>query len=216
MIRKESMNKSRVRAFFKEAEILEAMDHKNIVKFYSFHETDQFLLIKMELIRGGTLKRLIEKRQAQRQPFREDEIALFLSNLLEGIRYLHNLNIIHRDLKTGKYRCYESENILFADDSDLSSVKIVDFGLSAKLEIHAYKNVKAQCGTLLYMAPEIFNKPSYTKSVDIWSCAIITYMMFNEGSHPFYVPGMKTEEFKVKLKTNSFLPLSHALAQNFI
>ena len=65
------MNKSRVRAFFKEAEILEAMDHKNIVKFHSFHETDQHLLIKMELIRGGTLKKLIEKRKGQRIAFRE-------------------------------------------------------------------------------------------------------------------------------------------------
>jgi serine/threonine protein kinase len=192
------------------------MDHKNIVKFHSFHETEQYLLIKMELIRGGTLKKLIEKRNSQRTPFREEEIASFLRNLLEGIRYLHNLNIIHRDLKTGKYLPYKLENILFADDTDLSSVKIVDFGLSAKLEIFTYKNVKAQCGTLLYMAPEIFNKPSYSKSVDIWSCAIITYMMFHEGAHPFYHPGMKTEEFKYKLKNASFPALSHPLAQNFI
>ena len=109
------------------------MDHKNIVKFYSFHETDQYLLIKMELIRGGTLKSLIEKRKIQHSPFREEEIAVFMGNLFEGIRYLHNLNIIHRDLKTGKYIHYKLENILFTDDSDLSSVKIVDFGLSAKL-----------------------------------------------------------------------------------
>lgn len=87
----------------------------------------------MELIRGGTLKQLIEKRNNQRKTFKEDEIALFLKNLLEGIRYLHNLNIIHRDLKTGKYLNYKIENILFVDDNDLSTVKIVDFGLSAKL-----------------------------------------------------------------------------------
>ena len=155
------------------------MDHKNIVKFHSFHQTDQHLIIKMELIRGGTLKKLIEKRKGQRIVFREEEVAIFLRNLLEGIRYLHNLNIIHRDLKTGKYLHYKLENILFTDDDDLTSVKIVDVGLSAKLEINCNKNVKAQCGTLLYMAPEIFNKPSYTKSVDIWSCAVIMFMMFN-------------------------------------
>lgn len=194
------MTNSRVRAFFKEAEILEAMNHKNIVKFYSFHETDQYLLIKMELIRGGTLKKLIEQRKSSRQPFKEEEVAVIMRKLFEGIRYLHNLNIIHRDLKIGKYCSYKIENILLADDDDLSSIKIVDFGLSAKLEINANKNIKAQCGTLLYMAPEMFNKPSYTKSVDIWSCAVIMYMMFNLGSHPFYLPGMKTEDFKFKLK----------------
>lgn len=173
------MTNSRVRAFFKEAEILEAMDHKNIVKFYSFHETDQYLLIKMELIRGGTLKKLIEKRKNSRQGFKEEEVAVVMRYLFEGIRYLHTLNVIHRDLKIGKYSLYKIENILLADDSDLSSIKIVDFGLSAKLEIHSNKNVKAHCGTLLYMAPEMFTKPSYTKSVDIWSCAVIMFMMFN-------------------------------------
>lgn len=60
----------------------------------------------MELIRGGTLKSLLEKRKMSRRPFKEDEIAVFLKNLLEGIRYLHNLNIIHRDLKPGKYLNY--------------------------------------------------------------------------------------------------------------
>ena len=87
----------------------------------------------MELVKGGTLKKMIEKRKQQRQPFKEEEVALFIKKLLEGIRYLHNLNIIHRDLKTGKYCSYKIENILFADDEDLSTVKIVDFGLSAKL-----------------------------------------------------------------------------------
>jgi calcium-dependent protein kinase len=66
------------------------------------------------------------------------------------------------------------------------------------------------------MAPEIFNKPSYTKPVDIWSCAIIMFMMFNEGNHPYYCPGMKTEDFKYKLKNSPFPLLSHTLANNFI
>lgn len=132
------------------------------------------------------------------------------------MRYLHSLNIIHRDLKPGKYLHYEIENILFADCDDLTSVKIVDFGLSAKLEVHSPANIKAQCGTLLYMAPEVFSKPSYTKSVDLWACAVILYMIFNEGRHPFYHPGMRTEEFKLRLKNDEFPALSHALAQSLL
>jgi serine/threonine protein kinase len=45
------------------------------------------------------------------------------------------------------------DNILVADSDDLSSIKIVDFGLSAQLDNNYPKNVKAQCGTLLFMAP---------------------------------------------------------------
>ncbi len=84
------------------------------------------------------------------------------------------------------------ENILVADPGYLGSIKIVDFGLSAQIEAGSPKNVKSQCGTLLYMAPEILHQPSYSKAVDIWSCAIIMYILFT-GKHPIYVDGMKSE-----------------------
>ena len=84
------------------------------------------------------------------------------------------------------------ENILVADPGDFSTVKIVDFGLSAQLDNNYSKNVKTQCGTLLYMAPEILYQPSYNKSVDLWSAAIIMYMICTGGNHPIYISGMKT------------------------
>ena len=79
-----------------------------------------------------------------------------LNAILQGIQYLHKYNIIHRDLKPGMYFRYKLDNILLKDPDDLKSLKIVDFGLSAQLDSSYPKNVKAQCGTLLYMAPEIF------------------------------------------------------------
>ena len=85
------------------------------------------------------------------------------------------------------------ENILVADPGDLSTIKIVDFGLSAQLDNNYSKNVKAQCGTLLFMAPEIIFQPSYNKSVDLWSCAVIMYLLCTEGKHPIYEKGMKSE-----------------------
>ena len=77
------------------------------------------------------------------------------------------------------------ENILIPEAGDLSSIKIADFGLSAQVDSRSSINVKAQCGTLLYMAPEIFFQPSYSKAVDIWCCAIIMYIML-KGKHPIY------------------------------
>ena len=67
------------------------------------------------------------------------------------------------------------------DSQNLSSIKIVDFGLSAQLDHNHSKNVKAQCGTLLFMAPEILYKPSYTKSVDLWAVSVIMYMLYKRG-----------------------------------
>ena len=60
MINKQVMGRSKLRSFHKEAEILANIEHNNIIKFHSFHETEQYLLIKMELMRGGTLRKLIE------------------------------------------------------------------------------------------------------------------------------------------------------------
>lgn len=42
------------------------------------------------------------------------------------------------------------------------------------------------------------------------------FMLFNDGRHPYYYPGMKTDEFKLKLKNDTFPPLNHPLAQNFM
>ena len=125
--------------------------------------------------------------------FKDDEVACLMRHLLEGLKYLHSLNIIHRDLKPGKYLNNKIENVLLGKEGDLHTVKIVDFGLSAKMELRSYANAKTQCGTLLYMAPEIFTRPSYTKSVDVWACAVIMYLMINNGNHPIYHVGMKTE-----------------------
>ena len=93
------------------------------------------------------------------------------------------MNIIHRDIKP--------ENILIPCYDDLTKLKMADFGLSTKLDFFYPKTATSKCGTMLYMAPEILNNLSYTKSVDIWSCSIIMYFLAN-GKHPFYQNKMTT------------------------
>ena len=58
--------------------------------------------------------------------------------------------------------------------------------------------------------------PSYTKSIDVWSCSVIMFMMLNHGKHPIYQSKMDVEEYKKLLKTCKFPPLKDELAQNFI
>jgi serine/threonine protein kinase len=78
---------------------------------------------------------------------------------------------------------YSSENILVSDPGDLSKVKIADLGLSIKVDVNSSKPYD-HCGTLLYMAPEVIRKHPYNKPVDVWSCAVIMFMLFNDGAHP--------------------------------
>jgi len=69
-----------------------------------------------------------------------------MKSILEAVDYLHAKNIIHRDLKP--------DNILISDLKDYSSIKVADFGLSAKYEHSSFNDLDAHAGTLIFMGPE--------------------------------------------------------------
>jgi calcium/calmodulin-dependent protein kinase I len=74
---------------------------------------------------------------------------------------------------------------MFEVKGDLSSVHIGDFGLSAQTELNFQLPLYSKCGTLLYMAPEMFQNRHYTKSVDVWSVGVILYRILAGGRFPF-------------------------------
>ena len=125
-----------------EINILKQLKHKHIVEFHGFIETNSKIYIIMEYINNGTLKSLIDKRREKK--FNEEEASQIIESLISAVEYLHSRDICHRDIKP--------ENIMFDDYNDLTSLKLVDFGLSAQyfevLEEYEF------CGTLIYMAPE--------------------------------------------------------------
>ena len=90
--------------------------------------------------------------------------------LLQALSFIHNQGIIHRDIKP--------ENILFANKKDYSTLKLIDFGLSAYMD-----NCKNVVGTPYYMAPEMIDGHSYPQS-DIWSIGVIVYLSLT-GKFPF-------------------------------
>lgn len=151
-------------------------------------------------------EKLINKRWESGSGFSDDEMAAIMGSIFRALNYIHSIHIIHRDIKP--------ENILVPHDSDLSNLKMADFGLSTKLDFFYPKTATSKCGTMLYMAPEILNNLTYSKLVDIWSCSIILFLLA-KGVHPFYEPKMTTEAYKTKIKDVTFPPLPNALAQDF-
>lgn len=172
-----------------EINILKQLEHPNIVKFYDYIETNLKIYIIMEFIKGGTLRHLIETKRS----FSENEACIIIEKLLSVIAYIHSKNVCHRDVKP--------ENIMMNDYNDLTSLKLVDFGLSAQ----NFDNFEDSnyCGTYLYMAPEQIEKRLYSKEVDVWSVGIILYMLLNEGKHPFYNKGDSKKKYIENIKKNT-------------
>ena len=113
-----------------------------------------------------------------------------MKTILSAVSYIHDLGIIHRDIKTS--------NILLQNNNDLTSVKIIDFGFGDQkgLSLTSYDD---HVGTLIYMAPEIALLHDYTKSVDVWAVGIIMHIILT-GKHPFYVKEHDNlESFRKKL-----------------
>ncbi|CAD8043118.1 unnamed protein product [Paramecium primaurelia] len=166
-----------------EASILSQMKHSNIVQFKRVHETDTRLLIEMALVKYGQLKRLFtDKIELSYEQKRQ-----LMQTLFKTVAFIHERGVVHRDIKP--------ENLLLEDPNDMTTLKIVDFGLSTRSQLL----ISGQCGTLIYMAPEFFTSKHYSKPVDIWSCGIILYMVCTGGKHPLYVQGQTAEEYREKL-----------------
>ena len=94
---------------------------------------------------------------------------------------------------------------MVGDRDDLQTIKVADFGLSAKYDHDSFTTLDQHCGTLIIMAPEVAFKKEYSRSVVIFSTGIIMYMLLTGGDHPLFSPKDDAESYKEKLKKTSQL-----------
>ncbi|CAO4366900.1 unnamed protein product [Caenorhabditis nigoni] len=167
-----------------EVQIHRELSHKNIVKLIHFFEDSLNVYITLELCSRRSLMELHKRRKALTEP----EARYFTHQVVEGVLYLHDLKIIHRDLKLG--------NLFLNDDL---VVKIGDFGLATTVDGDERKTTL--CGTPNYIAPEVLNKMGHSFEVDIWAVGCILYVLLF-GQPPF---GSKTiEEVYSRIRHNSY------------
>lgn len=149
-----------------EANILKTLNHDNIIKLYDIHHTETEMYIIMEYCET-TLENLMNNK------LKEKDIKSLILQLVNGLYYLQQKNIIHRDIKPA--------NILLKNNI----IKICDFGFAKMYEDNIM--LESVCGSPLYMAPEILLKKKYTYTSDLWSLGIILYQMIY-NKHPYNNP----------------------------
>lgn len=151
----------------KEAQILQKLDHPNIIKCKEFfYSTKPYLTLNIvtEYADGGDLSIKI-KNQPRKEQFPEHTILDIFTQICLSIKHIHDKHIIHRDLK--------SQNI-FLTASGL--VKLGDFGIAKCLQ-NTYQNAKTMVGTPYYLSPEIVQGKPYSFKSDIWSLGVLLYEM---------------------------------------
>ncbi|MGC9400605.1 MAG: protein kinase domain-containing protein [Anaerolineae bacterium] len=159
-----------VSRFQREARLVAALRHPNIVQVYDFdhHEELDIYYMVMEFIKGNTLKERLKGG-----PLDAEEAGAITAAIADALDYAHRREMVHRDIKPG--------NIMFTEEGD---PVLADFGIARMLSVTGLTASGAMVGTPAYMAPEIGAGESATAASDIYSLGVVLYEMIT-GRLPF-------------------------------
>ena len=151
---------------FNEVRILASLSHKNIIGYKEafYDKLSETLNIVMEYADDGDLNTKIKQNIKNKTYFEENVIWKTLIQILEGLKYLHQKCIIHRDLK--------SANIFLTKKG---IIKIGDLNVSKIIKRMGMAST--QTGTPYFASPEIWNNQPYDYKCDVWSAGCIIYEM---------------------------------------
>ena len=175
--------------------IIKNMDNKNIIKLHDvfFDNINKNIYIVLDYHQKGDMSNFLNGK-----PLREIYAKKYMRQLSNGLEYLFNNKILHRDLKL--------QNLLISDDLNLI---ITDFGFARYFDND--NMLYTVCGSPLYMAPEILLKKKYNNKSDLWSVGII-FFEFLTGIKPFNAKNMidlisiiKTQKIIIPYKYKSIL-----------
>ncbi|RDX91129.1 Mitogen-activated protein kinase kinase kinase 1, partial [Mucuna pruriens] len=153
-----SQGKQSIFQLQQEISLLSKFEHKNIVRYYGSIKDKSKLNIFLELMSKGSLASLYQKYRLN-----DSQVSVYTRQILSGLKYLHDHDVVHRDIKCA--------NILVDVNG---AVKLADFGLAKATK---FNDVKSSKGSPYWMAPEVVNlkNQGYGLAADIWSlgCTVL-------------------------------------------
>lgn len=143
-----------------------------VVELHEVYETSTEIILVLECAAGGEIfnQCVADNDEA----FTEKDVIRLAKQILTGVAFLHRNNVVHLDLKP--------QNVLLTSASPLGDIRIVDFGLSRRMD--SITEVREILGTPEYVAPEILNYEPITTATDMWSIGVLIYVMLT-GESPF-------------------------------
>lgn len=181
------------------------LKHPSILELYTFFEDTNHVYLILELAHNGTLHRFLAERQKSLNEF---ESANIISQVVNGLLYLHSNNIMHRDISMSNLLLTASMHI-----------RISDFGLAT--QIHAgnespFENKHTTlCGTPNFISPEVASRSSHGLKTDVWSLGCLLYTLL-VGRPPFDSNGVKSTLTQVAMGNYSIPEHISAEARDLI
>ncbi|EGX87639.1 cell division control protein 15, cdc15 [Cordyceps militaris CM01] len=165
-----NLPKSELRMIESEIDLLKNLHHDNIVKYIGFVKSTDCLNIILEYCENGSLHSICKAYGK----FPENLVGVYMTQVLQGLQYLHDQGVIHRDIK--------GANILTTKDG---TVKLADFGVSTSTLAGGQDKEAQVVGTPYWMAPEIIQLSGASSASDIWSlgCTVIELL---QGRPPYH------------------------------
>ena len=171
--------------FEREARVVAALRHPNIVQVLDFEVVDGHPYIVMEYLRGPSLAAYLRELNDRNEKLAPAQIARLLSIIAIALDYAHEQGVIHRDIKPGNIILHNKTG-LFSSDLPLSLLTepaITDFGL-VRIHTTTQSSASKRSGTPPYMSPEQSRGLTVDHRSDIYSLGIVLYELIS-GRVPF-------------------------------